>query len=138
MIERLQSRGYLAHAQAEVALTKNKNIQAQLTKTTSQSQRKIRWGKKIRKQKAGAAVITTATPNATNINMINDTTRHIAESNPKLCTENFSEQIAELLFYLQNPLSREEQTRGWQVFEQSLRHYVSVKNIGEGGNDDGK
>ncbi|MFX0194892.1 MAG: hypothetical protein ACFFCW_02125 [Candidatus Hodarchaeota archaeon] len=44
---------------------------------------------------------------------------------------NLKGQIGELLLYLQTTLSQKEQTRGWQVFEQSLRYYVSVKKLGE-------
>ena len=40
------------------------------------------------------------------------------------------EQIGVLLLYLQTTLSQKEQTQCWQIFEQSLRYYVSVKKLG--------
>jgi len=80
----------------------------------------------IRKQKVGAAVITTATPNATNINMINDTTRHIAESSPK-SLKKLAGEVAGLLFYLQNPLSQHQRQKTWHIFELKLRQYLDLK-----------
>lgn len=56
--------------------------------------------------------------------------RTSAESSPKKpLTENFFEQIAELLFFLQNPsLSGEERAIGWILFESALRNYLAVKD----------
>lgn len=40
-------------------------------------------------------------------------------------------QIGELLLHLQNPLlSKKERQLDWKLFEQSLRQYLAVKDLG--------
>ena len=48
----------------------------------------------------------------------------------RLSRGKLQENLAELLLYLQRPLSQERQKRYWQLFESRLRQYVDVKNLG--------
>ena len=83
---------------------------------------------------AGNAMATAPNAPATmaNHNKLNqDYPDSSARSSQKSLTEKLAEQVARLLFYLQNPLlSNSERRRGWQLFERTLYQYLAVKNFG--------
>lgn len=82
------------------------------------------------KRKAAPLFPVTKATASTN-NRQNESYRNCASKSSGKIREKLSEQVVELLAYLQNPLlSKEERKQGWQLFEPSLRRYLDLKVCG--------